>query len=87
MAKGAVHSVEPHPCHPWVIKLSETLFALSGIQPKTRNHPPKERRQVAAAIFELEEEADLLRDCDRRAHERFRMPDMMEEEDDKTKPR
>jgi hypothetical protein len=28
---------------------------------------PKERRQLAAAIFELGEEADLLCDCDRRA--------------------
>jgi hypothetical protein len=74
LAKSAVHSVEQHPCHPWVIKLGETLFALSGIQPKTRNHPPKERRQLAAAIFELEEEADRFRDCHRRAHERFSMP-------------
>ena len=49
----------------------------------------KERRQLAAAIFELEEEeeADLLRDCDRRADERFRMLDMMEEEDAKASPR
>ena len=46
-----------------------------------------ERRQLAAAIFELEEEADLLRDCDRRADERFRILDMMEEEDAKAKPR
>ena len=41
--------------------------------------PRKERGQLAAAIFDLEEEADLLRDCDRRADERFRMLDMMEE--------
>ncbi len=47
----------------------------------------KERRQLAAAIFELEEEADLLRDCDRRADERFRMLDMTEEEDAKASPR
>ena len=47
----------------------------------------KERRQLAAAIIELEEEADLLRDCDRRADERFRMLDMMEEEDAKASPR
>ena len=44
----------------------------------------KERRQLAAAIFELEEEADLLRDCDRRADERFRTLDMMEEKDAET---
>ncbi len=41
--------------------------------------PRKERGQLAAAILDLEEEADLLRDCDRRADERFRMLDMMEE--------
>lgn len=41
----------------------------------------KERRRLAAAIFELEEDADLLRDCDRRADERFRVLDVMEEED------
>ena len=46
----------------------------------------RERRQLAAAIFELEEEVDLLRDCDRRADERFRMLDMMEKEDGETQP-
>jgi len=46
-----------------------------------------ERRQLAAAIFELEEEADLLRDCDRRADERFHILDMTEEEDAKASPR
>jgi hypothetical protein len=38
----------------------------------------QERRRLAAAIFDLEEEADLLRDCDRRADEHFRILDMME---------
>jgi len=46
-----------------------------------------ERRKLAVAIFELEEDADLLRDCDRRAGERFRMLDKMEEEDAKTSTR
>ena len=32
------------------------------------------------AIFELEEQADLLRDCDRRADEHFRILDLMEEQ-------
>ena len=41
----------------------------------------EERRRLAAAIFDLEEEADLLGDCDRRADERFRMLDVMEEKD------
>jgi len=41
----------------------------------------QERRRLAAAIFDLEEDADLLRDCDRRADENFRILDMMEEKD------
>ena len=41
----------------------------------------EERRRLATAIFDLEEEADLLRDCDRRADEHFRMLDLMEETD------
>ena len=41
----------------------------------------EDRRRVAQAIFELEGEAHLLRDCDRRADEHFRMLDLMEEQD------
>jgi len=41
----------------------------------------EDRRRLAAAIFDLEEEAELLRDCDRRADEHFRILDMMEEKD------
>ena len=47
----------------------------------------EERRRLAAAIFDLEEEADLLRDCDRRADEHFRMLDVMEQRDASTDPR
>ncbi len=43
-----------------------------------------ERRRLTAALFDLEEEADLLRDCDRRADERFCMLEKMEEEDAQT---
>jgi hypothetical protein len=43
----------------------------------------EERRRLAEAIFDLEEETDLLRDCDRRADEHFRTLDLMEEEDAK----
>jgi hypothetical protein len=46
----------------------------------------EERRRLAAAIFDLEEEADLLRDCDRRADEGFRILDAMEEQDAKAGP-
>ena len=40
-----------------------------------------ERRRVAGAIFDLEAEADLLRDCDRRADEHFAMLDAMQAEE------
>jgi len=47
----------------------------------------EERRRVASAIFDLEEEADLLRDCDRRADEHFRMLDLMEEQNSQASSR
>lgn len=37
-----------------------------------------ERRRVADAIFDLETEADLLCDCDKRADQRFAELDAME---------
>ncbi len=46
-----------------------------------------ERRRLAEAIFELEEEAIHLRDCDRRADENFRVLDLMEEDDAETRAR
>ena len=39
-----------------------------------------ERRRVASAIFDLEDETEVLRDCDYRADERFRMLDAMGED-------
>lgn len=44
-----------------------------------------ERRQLAGAIFDLETEAELLRDCDRRADEHFAILDAMEDEDGSTR--
>ncbi|PZR72018.1 MAG: hypothetical protein DLM73_14400 [Chthoniobacterales bacterium] len=44
----------------------------------------EERRRLAGAIFDLE--ADLLRDCDRRADERFSTLDAMESEDARPTP-
>lgn len=41
----------------------------------------QDRRRLAAAIFDLEKDADLLRDCNQRADEHFRMLDLMEEKD------
>jgi hypothetical protein len=43
-----------------------------------------ERRRVAGAIFDLETEADLLRDCDKRADQRFAELDAMESKDGST---
>ena len=48
---------------------------------------PAERRRLAGAIFDLEADAELLRDCDRRADERFALLDAMEVEDGKTSAR
>jgi len=42
----------------------------------------KERRAVARRIIELENEAQLLADSDRRADANFKMLDVMEAEDD-----
>ena len=42
---------------------------------------PAERRRLAGAIFDLEAEADVLRDCDKRADERFASLDAIESED------
>ncbi len=47
----------------------------------------EERRRLAEAIFDLEEEAEVLRDCDRRADEHFRMLDKMEQHDAETSAR
>lgn len=37
-----------------------------------------DRRRLAGAIFDLEADAELLRDCDKRADERFAMLDDLE---------
>lgn len=41
----------------------------------------RERREIVQRILSLEEETDLLADCDRRADERFLLLDAMEGED------
>ena len=60
------------------------LMSASEIIAELPKLSPKERRRLAAAIFDLEEEAELLRDCDRRADEHFRILDLMEEKDAQT---
>ena len=48
---------------------------------------PRERREIARRIFELENDAQVLADADRRADERFRMLEALEAEDGATKSR
>ena len=47
--------------------------------PRLSHH---ERREIVKQILSIEEEAELLADCDRRADERFLMLDAMEAEDE-----
>jgi hypothetical protein len=44
-----------------------------------------DRRRLAGAIFDLEADAELLHDCDKRADERFAMLDDMETKDGSTR--
>lgn len=48
---------------------------------------PRERREIARRIFEMEEDAQVLADADRRADENFQMLDRMEAEDAARKAR
>lgn len=46
-----------------------------------------QRREIVRRIFEAEEDAATLAECDRLALERFQMLDAMEAEDEKNTPR
>ena len=46
-----------------------------------------DRREIARCIFEAEQDAATLADCDARALERFQMLDAMEAEDEKNATR
>ena len=43
-----------------------------------------ERRELVCLIFEMEEDAKVLRECDRNANERFLMLDALEAKDAQT---
>ena len=45
---------------------------------------PSERRELARLMFEVEEDAEVLRECDRNANERFLMLDALEAKDAQT---
>ena len=47
----------------------------------------EERREIVRLIFQMEQETEILADCDRLAVERFKMLDAMEAEDEKNASR
>ncbi len=47
----------------------------------------QERREIMRRIFECEEDAETLAECDRLALERFQMLDALEAEDEKNTSR
>jgi hypothetical protein len=47
----------------------------------------QERREIARCLFEVEQDAATLAECDRLALERFQMLDDMEAEDEKNAAR
>ena len=47
----------------------------------------KERREIMRVIFEAEENAEVLAECDRLALKRFQMLDALEAEDEKNASR
>ena len=49
--------------------------------------PQKDRRELVRLIFELEDDADLLGECDRRANEHLLLLDALETEDGKNGPK
>ena len=48
---------------------------------------PRERREIARQIFDLEDDAQVLADCDARADQNFLMLDKLEADDAARKPR
>jgi hypothetical protein len=47
----------------------------------------QDRRDLARLIFDLDDGAEVLRDADRAANERFLMLDALEAEDEQSKPK
>ena len=47
----------------------------------------EERREIMRLIFQMEEDAETLAECDRLAIDRFQMLDAMEAEDEKNAAR
>jgi hypothetical protein len=47
----------------------------------------RDRREIARRLFEIEADAQVLADCDRRADEHFLMLDALEAHDAQTKSR
>ena len=54
---------------------------------EVRKLDPRDRRDLVRLVFEIEDDARTLADCDRLAAERFAILDAMETEDAQAKPR
>ena len=52
-----------------------------------RTLTPRQRREIARHIFEMEDDAQVLADCDRRAAENFQMLERLEAENAERKAR
>lgn len=67
-------------------KAKERLFAMSKteILAELPRLSHQERREIIERILDMEQEAQVLADCDRRADERFLLLDAMEAEDGQT---
>ncbi len=75
----AALGLKSYPVRPTISSVST-----AEIIARTSQAPLAERRRLAGAIFDLEAEAELLRDFDKRADERFGVLDAMETEDGST---
>jgi len=66
-----------------ILRLMSKAEIISAIPSLTH----AERREVVRAIFEMEQEAEILAECDRLALERFQTMDAREAEDEKNAAR
>lgn len=61
----------------------DTLMTSREINAELPRLSHHERREIVKQVVSIEEEAELLADCGRRANERFQMFDAMEAEDER----
>ena len=63
-----------------LVQISVNLMSSKEIIAELPHLSHRERREILQHILSIEDEAQLLADCDRRADERFLMLDAMEAE-------